>query len=100
LCGFSTRVEHLDGRILVLNSAPGQIIRPGDQKAVANEGMPHYKRSLDKGQLIINVCVASCNTQSCMQALVGRLACVGLSVLTQRARCEQLDHFTVQDQLP
>jgi len=55
LCGFSFKLQHLDGRVLLLKSAPGEIIRPGDQKAIPSEGMPHYKRSIDKGQLIISV---------------------------------------------
>lgn len=54
LCGFSFTLTHLDGRNLLLRSAPGQIIRPGDQKSVPNEGMPHYKRSIDRGQLIVS----------------------------------------------
>ena len=43
LCGFQFVVEHLDGRKLVVRNEPGQLIKPGDVKVIAGEGMPIHK---------------------------------------------------------
>ncbi|KAF0530529.1 DnaJ-domain-containing protein [Gigaspora margarita] len=54
LCGFSkVLVTHLDGRGLIINHPAGEVIKPGAIKCIANEGMPHYKRPFDKGNLYI-----------------------------------------------
>ncbi|XP_022918984.1 dnaJ homolog subfamily A member 2-like [Onthophagus taurus] len=53
LCGFSFVVHHLDGRDLVVKHPPGQVIKPGDVKAVVGEGMPHYKNPFEKGNLYV-----------------------------------------------
>jgi len=53
LCGFSFTITHLDGRVLLVKSGPGEIIKPGDVKEVPNEGMPIHKRPFDKGVLVI-----------------------------------------------
>jgi len=53
LCGFSLHIKHLDGRTLVVNSKPGEIIKPGDTKVIANEGMPQYKNPFEKGRLFV-----------------------------------------------
>jgi len=53
LCGFKFSVNHLDGRVLVVSSKPGDILKPGDVKEIVGEGMPNYRRPFDKGLLII-----------------------------------------------
>lgn len=53
LTGFSFPVKHLDGRVLLVKSQQGEIIKPGEFKAITNEGMPEYKNPFNKGQLII-----------------------------------------------
>jgi len=53
LCGFSFTITHLDGRVLLVKSKSGQVIKPGSIKEIANEGMPHHRRPFDKGSLII-----------------------------------------------
>ncbi|ORX90055.1 dnaJ-like protein subfamily A member 2-like protein [Basidiobolus meristosporus CBS 931.73] len=54
LCGFSKCiVTHLDGRGLVVNHPPGEVIKPGDVKCIMGEGMPQYKRPFDKGNLYV-----------------------------------------------
>mmetsp|Transcript_10396 Transcript_10396/g.16972 ORF Transcript_10396/g.16972 Transcript_10396/m.16972 type:complete len:416 (+) Transcript_10396:166-1413(+) len=53
LCGAQLLVEHLDGRKLLVQTKPGEIIKPDDVKMVKDEGMPHYKRPIDKGVLFI-----------------------------------------------
>uniref|UniRef100_UPI00397E9F15 DnaJ C-terminal domain-containing protein n=1 Tax=Salmonella sp. s51228 TaxID=3159652 RepID=UPI00397E9F15 len=52
LCGFERSIRTLDDRNIVVSTIPGEVIKPGDIKAVPNEGMPRYK-TLDKGRLII-----------------------------------------------
>mmetsp|Transcript_8040 Transcript_8040/g.13785 ORF Transcript_8040/g.13785 Transcript_8040/m.13785 type:complete len:418 (-) Transcript_8040:220-1473(-) len=53
LCGAQFVVEHLDGRKLLVKTNPGEVIKPGDVKAIPDEGMPQYKRPFDKGRLFI-----------------------------------------------
>jgi len=53
LCGFQKTLKTLDGRILVITSHPGDIIKPNDIKCVLNEGMPRYRDPYEKGRLII-----------------------------------------------
>eukprot|EP00002_Diphylleia_rotans_P013818 TRINITY_DN2690_c0_g1_i1.p1 TRINITY_DN2690_c0_g1~~TRINITY_DN2690_c0_g1_i1.p1 ORF type:complete len:405 (-),score=88.29 TRINITY_DN2690_c0_g1_i1:2160-3374(-) len=53
LCGFEFIVEHLDKRHLHVRSSPGEVIKPGDVRAIQDEGMPTYKRPFDKGFLFI-----------------------------------------------
>jgi len=53
LCGFTFSITHLDGRVLLVKSNPGEIIKPGDVKEIPNEGMPIHRRPFDKGVLVI-----------------------------------------------
>lgn len=54
LCGFDkVLLTHLDGRGLRVQHPPGQVIRPGEVKRISHEGMPIYKRPIDKGDLFI-----------------------------------------------
>jgi DnaJ family protein A protein 2 len=55
LCGFEIVIPHLDGRSLVLKSAPGEVTKPGDTKIIAGEGMPQYKNPFEKGKLFVNI---------------------------------------------
>ncbi|ERN00161.1 hypothetical protein AMTR_s00111p00054240 [Amborella trichopoda] len=45
-------LTHLDGRQLLIKS--GEIIKPGQYKAINDEGMPHYQRPFMKGRLYIH----------------------------------------------
>lgn len=53
LCGFQFALTHLDGRQLLIKSNPGEIIKPGQYKAINDEGMPHHQRPFMKGRLYI-----------------------------------------------
>ncbi|XP_015605000.1 dnaJ homolog subfamily A member 2 [Cephus cinctus] len=53
LCGMDIIVRHLDGRHLHVKHPAGHIIRPGDIKAIAGEGMPQYRNPFEKGNLYI-----------------------------------------------
>ncbi|KAL2609576.1 hypothetical protein R1flu_028149 [Riccia fluitans] len=54
LCGFQFPLTHLDGRQLLIKSNPGEIIKPGQFKAIDDEGMPHYQKPFIKGRLYIH----------------------------------------------
>ncbi|GMY23303.1 dnaJ protein homolog [Fagus crenata] len=54
LCGFQFALTHLDGRQLLIKSNPGEIIKPGQYKAINDEGMPHHQRPFIKGRLYIH----------------------------------------------
>jgi DnaJ family protein A protein 2 len=53
LTGFQFALTHLDGRQLLIKTNPGEIIKPGQHKAINDEGMPHYQRPFMKGRLYI-----------------------------------------------
>lgn len=53
LTGFQFVVRHLDGRKLLVQSNPGEIIKPNSVKAIEREGMPIHKQSFGKGHLFI-----------------------------------------------
>ncbi|XP_024359350.1 dnaJ protein homolog isoform X2 [Physcomitrium patens] len=57
LCGFQFPLTHLDGRQLLIKSTPGEIIKPGQFKAINDEGMPHYQRPFMKGRLYLHFSV-------------------------------------------
>eukprot|EP00249_Psilotum_nudum_P014407 c24805_g1_i2 orf=254-1516(-) len=57
LCGFQFVLAHLDGRQLLIKAAPGEIVKPGQFKAVNDEGMPIYQKSFMKGRLYIQFAV-------------------------------------------
>ena len=48
LCGAEFVVKHLDDRNIVVKTQPGTLIRPGDVKAVDDEGMPMHKNPFVK----------------------------------------------------
>ncbi|XP_028554642.1 dnaJ protein homolog 2-like isoform X1 [Dendrobium catenatum] len=55
LCGFQFALTHLDYRELLIKSNPGEVIKPGQSKAINDEGMPNYPyhRAFMKGRLYI-----------------------------------------------
>jgi len=53
LCGFQRTIETLDARTLVIQTLPGEIIKPGDVKCIRGEGMPIYRNPIEKGRLVI-----------------------------------------------
>ncbi|XP_031502562.1 dnaJ protein homolog 2-like [Nymphaea colorata] len=54
LCGFQFALTHLDGRQLLIKSNPGEIVKPGQYKAINDEGMPHHQRPFMRGKLYIH----------------------------------------------
>eukprot|EP00249_Psilotum_nudum_P012898 c24032_g1_i2 orf=232-1491(+) len=57
LCGFQFPLTHLDGRQLLIKSGVGEIVKPGQFKAINDEGMPHFQRPFMKGRLYIQFTV-------------------------------------------
>lgn len=57
LCGFSFVLKQLDGRDLLIKHPQGEIVKPGDLKAVMGEGMPFYKNPFEKGNLYITFAI-------------------------------------------
>ncbi|XP_045135729.1 dnaJ homolog subfamily A member 2-like [Portunus trituberculatus] len=55
LCGFTTVVDHLDGRKIVVNHPPGSVLVPGCVRGIVGEGMPIYKNPFEKGDLYIRI---------------------------------------------
>lgn len=53
LTGFCHTIKTLDDRQLVVESKPGEVIKPNDLRVVPNEGMPRYRNPFEKGRLII-----------------------------------------------
>lgn len=53
LCGFQFPIKHMDGRDLVLKSAPGEVVKKEAIKAVKGEGMPIYRNPFEKGNLFV-----------------------------------------------
>ncbi|KAF9164974.1 Type I HSP40 co-chaperone [Actinomortierella ambigua] len=52
LAGGKIQIPHLDDRILIVEILPGEVIKPGDLKAVMGQGMP-TERHHDHGNLYI-----------------------------------------------
>jgi len=53
LTGFETKIPHLDGHVVHLKSKPGTVIKPGQFKAIRNEGMPYRSNPFKKGTLYV-----------------------------------------------
>lgn len=54
LCGFVRTITHLDGRVLSIESKPGEIVKPESVKAIQGEGMPYHGSPFTKGRLFIH----------------------------------------------
>lgn len=54
LCGLTRTIRHLDGRVLRIDSPPGNVIKPESYKIIINEGMPHYGEHFKKGRLFVH----------------------------------------------
>lgn len=57
LCGYQFIITHLDGRQLLIKSTPSEIVKPGQFKAINDEGMPIHQRPFMKGKLYLHFSV-------------------------------------------
>jgi len=53
LTGTAFHIEHLDGKKLLISTAPNEVINPGSKKELKGKGMPFYKDSMSHGNLYI-----------------------------------------------
>lgn len=57
LCGFDFEIEHLDGRIIIVEGKPGEVIEDGSIKKIAHEGFPVKGDAGEYGHLFIEFTV-------------------------------------------
>lgn len=74
LCGFRFAVPHLDGRLLLVGSQEGDVVKPGAFKAVYDEGMPVHGNPTEKGRLFIQFDVAFPEKGDLLDAEIVQLA--------------------------
>jgi len=53
LIGFEFTINHLDDRVVVIKTKPGEVTTPGQVRVIPNEGMPRHKNPFIKGNLYI-----------------------------------------------
>ena len=53
LTGFQFPIQQLDGRTLLVKSDAQTVVRPGDVKAIKDEGMPQVKNPYVRGHLYV-----------------------------------------------
>jgi len=53
LTGYRFEITQLDGRSLIVESEPGDIVKPGDIRVIEGEGFPKHKNPYLKGNLYI-----------------------------------------------
>ncbi|CDJ47480.1 DnaJ domain-containing protein, putative [Eimeria brunetti] len=53
LCGFKFLLTHLDGRQLLIQGSPGEVVKPDAVMCVKGEGMPCHKNPFIHGELYI-----------------------------------------------
>jgi DnaJ-class molecular chaperone len=75
LCGFTRTIPHMDGRIIRIDSKPGNVVKPDAVKMIQGEGMPHHGNPFTKGRLFVHFRVAFPATLSAeiVQQLVATL---------------------------
>jgi len=53
LAGGSFTIAHLDGRQLLCQVEPGEVIKPGDCRVIPGEGFPEHKRLHNRGDIFV-----------------------------------------------
>lgn len=53
LCGLKKVIKTLDDREIIIQTKPGEVMKHGAMKMIADEGFPTYKNPFTKGRLII-----------------------------------------------
>eukprot|EP00471_Norrisiella_sphaerica_P002994 CAMPEP_0184482816 /NCGR_PEP_ID=MMETSP0113_2-20130426/4407_1 /TAXON_ID=91329 /ORGANISM="Norrisiella sphaerica, Strain BC52" /LENGTH=184 /DNA_ID=CAMNT_0026862805 /DNA_START=762 /DNA_END=1316 /DNA_ORIENTATION=+ len=101
LGGFEFEVTHLDNRILHVKSEKGVIYKPGDVKAVLEEGMPIYKDPFKFGNLYIEFVVEFPETVSpeLIQALKRISGAPSRLILPQGAQEVKLVSFNEESEM-
>jgi len=76
LGGTSFTINHLDDRVLVVSTEEGDVIKPGDMRIIAKEGMPIHKRPYEKGNLYIKFDIVFPEPKSFKPAQLQQLATI------------------------
>ncbi|XP_022756958.1 dnaJ protein homolog 2-like [Durio zibethinus] len=92
LCGFQFALTHLDGRQLLIKSNPGEVIKPGQYKAINDEGMPHHQRPFMKGSLFIHF-----NVDFPESGVISPEQCRTLETLLPMKPCKHLSDMELDD---
>uniref|UniRef100_A0A4W5LJG1 DnaJ heat shock protein family (Hsp40) member A4 n=1 Tax=Hucho hucho TaxID=62062 RepID=A0A4W5LJG1_9TELE len=97
LCGFKKTIRTLDGRVLIITSPPGKVVKANDVRCVRNEGMPIHKDPYDRGQLIIQFQVSKlyCTIElipECMSAAEMVVHLEGSPISTEELWSSVSDH--------
>ncbi|KAI9181875.1 hypothetical protein LWI28_019554 [Acer negundo] len=92
LCGFQFALTHLDGRQLLVKSNPGEVIKPGQYKAINDEGMPHHQRPFMKGRLYIHF-----NVEFPESGVISPDQCRTLETILPQRASKQLSDMEVDD---
>eukprot|EP01120_Amphizonella_sp_Union-15-10_P017274 TRINITY_DN9554_c0_g1_i1.p1 TRINITY_DN9554_c0_g1~~TRINITY_DN9554_c0_g1_i1.p1 ORF type:complete len:229 (-),score=53.99 TRINITY_DN9554_c0_g1_i1:57-743(-) len=53
LSGLELTIPHLDGRVLLIKTESGEVIKPGEVREIKNEGMPIRKHPKERGNLYV-----------------------------------------------
>lgn len=53
LTGFNFEINHLDGKKILVSTAPNEIISHNEVKCIKGKGMPFWKDSMGHGNLYI-----------------------------------------------
>ena len=97
LTGVEFVLTHLDGRQLLVRTAPGEIIKSDAIKCIENEGFPIYRRPFEKGRLFIKFTVEFPKNGSIPPSAVPALGCsadqrtVSTTRTRWRRRAEDVD---------
>ena len=54
LCGFVRTITHLDGRVIKIESHPGEVTKHDAVKVIRGEGMPQHGNIFNKGGLFVH----------------------------------------------
>lgn len=73
LLGFVMAITHLDGRKILVRTAPGEMIRPGDYRRIKGEGMPKAGNMSKRGDLVIEFDVTYPSPEELTEDKVGHL---------------------------
>jgi len=74
LTGFEFTINHLDDRVLVIKTKPGEVTTPDSVRVIPNEGMPRHKNPFIKGNLFIKFTVEFPNSFSLTEEQISNLA--------------------------
>jgi len=53
LCGYSFRLKHVSGKVLIIQSNPGEVVQPGELKVLKDHGLPQKGNHYIRGHLYI-----------------------------------------------